>query len=140
MLRGLNPDHACCIVSNYMPLVCPFILHRQPNHGLCHHTDDVTPLLQAYQADIPYGEVCIFVSNDTLKSWTYQAAPGQVAAGMGFTLSLPLSPPLPITVTLTLTLTHSSNATSAVAEFMVRALHSVEVLGSHNVAEVETLR
>lgn len=36
----------------------------------------------AYQTAIPYGEVCIFVSNDTMRTWIRQTAPGQPAPGV----------------------------------------------------------
>ena len=35
-----------------------------------------------YEITIPYGEMCIFVSNDSMKSFVHQVAPGQPAAGV----------------------------------------------------------
>ena len=36
----------------------------------------------AYQTLTPYGELCLYVSNDTMRSWEKQVAPGQPAPGV----------------------------------------------------------
>lgn len=35
-----------------------------------------------YQTNIPYGEMCLFVSNDTMRTWSLQTAPSQPAPGV----------------------------------------------------------